>query len=76
MNTSVSKSQLKPQLLHYLRLVEEKQQPLVVTHEGKPVVKIIPYKEKPAIDTLRGTVLQYKRPTDPVGENDWDSLSV
>ena len=74
MNTTVSKSQLKPHLLHYLRVVEKNQQTLIVTHEGKPVVKIVPHKEKPALEALRGTVLQYTNPTDPVGENDWESL--
>ena len=47
MNTlqTVSKSQLKSQLLEYLREVERTKQPLVITHQGKAVAKITPYKE-------------------------------
>lgn len=72
MQQIISKSQLKPQLLQYLRMVEQKKQPLIVTHGGKPVVKIVPYKEKPARDALLRTVLKYNNPTDPIGGNDWE----
>lgn len=74
MKQVVSKSELKSQILAYLRFVESKKQPLIITHAGKPVVKIIPYKGKPLLSVLRSTVLHYQNPTEPVGEKDWEIL--
>lgn len=74
MKQVVSKSELKPQILAYLRHVESKKQPLIITHAGKPVAKIIPYKGKPLLSVLRSTVLLYQNPTEPVGEKDWETL--
>lgn len=69
----VSKSQFKAQALEYLRTVEKKKQPLIITHLGKPVVQIIPIKEEGVLETLRGSVLSYPDPTEAVGE-DWEIL--
>lgn len=73
---TVSKSQLKSQLLEYLRKVEKNKIPLVVTHVGKPVIKISPYQEPPdaILKSLRKSVIHYKNPNDPVGEEDWEVL--
>ena len=72
----ISKSQLKSQLLEYLRKVEKDKKPLIITHVGKPVAKIVPFKEDSAtvLKSLRGTVLSYTDPLKPVGENDWEIL--
>lgn len=77
MQQIVSKSQFKAQALEYLRTVEHKKQPLIITHAGKPVVKVIPYKEQSQeeiLKSLRGTVLKYEDPTEPVGLEDWEVL--
>ncbi len=77
---TVSKSQFKAQALEFLRNVEKSKTPLVITHEGKPVVEVIPYKEKQQSDqeailkSLRGTLVFYKDPTEPVGLEDWEVL--
>ena len=70
----VSKSQLKAKILEYLRNVEKEKQELIVTHDGKPVAKIVPYKEKAILDSLRNSVVYYKDPTEPVGQNHWEVL--
>ena len=72
----ISKSQLKAQLLEYLRIVEKDKKPLVVTHGGKPVVTIIPFKQDPnaVLKSLRGSVISYKDPFKPVGQEDWEAL--
>lgn len=72
----VSKSQFKSQVLEYLRVVEKKKQPLIVTHGGKPVIKVSPYQEdsQQVLKSLRGLVTHYENPTEPVGENDWEAL--
>lgn len=74
MQSTISKAQFKSQVLQYLREVEKKKQPLVITHAGKPVVQIVPYKQKVLLDSLRGTVLRYDEPTEPVGVKDWKAL--
>lgn len=76
MQTTVSKSQFKPQVLEYLRLVEKNKKPLIITHAGKPVIQVIPYSEDPKkkLEALRGSVIYYKNPTEPVGLDDWEVL--
>lgn len=76
MKSSVSKSQFKAQLLEYLRIVEKDKKPLIVTHGGKPVVRVTPFTEDPdaVLKSLRRTVVSYKDPFKPVGEEDWEAL--
>ena len=76
MEQVVSKSQFKPRALHYFREVQEKGVELIITDHGKPVIKIIPFVEKPeeALDRLRNTVIKYEDPTEPVGLEDWAAL--
>lgn len=74
--TTISKSQFKPKALEYLRMVEKKKQPLTITHEGKPVVQIVPYTKsvKSVLAELKGSVISYKDPTEPVGLDLWEAL--
>lgn len=76
MQTTVSKSQFKPHVLEYLRLVEQNKQPITITHDGKPVVQVVPYKKKvsAARAILRGSVISYKDPDKSVGLDDWEAL--
>lgn len=73
---TVSKSQLKSQLLEYLRKIEKDKKPLIITHKGRAVAKISPYKEDPnkTLQSLKGSVIYYKDPFEPVGINDWEAL--
>jgi prevent-host-death family protein len=76
MENQVAKSKFKPHALQYFREVEQTGKSLIITDRGKPVLKIVPYSEKPfeALKMLRDTVLEYENPTEPVGLNDWESL--
>lgn len=74
MQQLISKSQFKAQALEYLRTVEKKKEPIIITHGGKPVVQITPYKNKDILKTLRGTLIFYKDPDKPVGGKDWEIL--
>ncbi len=78
MQQTISKSQFKAHALELLRVVEQQKKPLIITHGGKPVVKVIPYKEESKsediLKSLRGSVLRYDNPTEPVGLEDWDML--
>lgn len=76
MLTTVSKSQFKPKALEYLRLVEELNRPLIITHGGKPVVRVIPYtSDTPSPQALAGTVISYVDPTKPIAVRDWEAAT-
>lgn len=77
MQQLVSKSQFKAQVLEFLRNVEQEHKPLIITHAGKPVVKISPYSEDESalLKTLRNTVIRYSKPTESVDEATWEVLS-
>lgn len=76
MERFVSKSSFKTKALKYLREVERTGKELVITDHGKPVLKIVPYAHDPAeaLRALRGSVLYYADPLEPVGLEDWESL--
>lgn len=76
MTEAISKSKFKPRALEYFRRVEKTGEELVITDRGRPVVKVVPYRLDPdeALRTLRGSVVRYDDPTEPVGEEDWESL--
>ena len=66
----VSKSQFKPKAFEYFRMVEEERRTIVITDRGTPVLKIVPYTDDDDADlaALRGTLLSYDDPVEPVGE--------
>ena len=72
-NTFVSKSQFKARALEYFRQVEASGETLIVTDHGKPTLEIRPFRSTNSnpFDLLKGSVLSYEDPTEPVGENDW-----
>ncbi|OGA42772.1 MAG: prevent-host-death protein [Betaproteobacteria bacterium RIFCSPLOWO2_12_FULL_62_13] len=75
----VSKSKFKPNALKYFRQVEETRRGLVITDRGKPVLRITPYHPAPDAKAggpkrLRGTVVRYDDPFEPVGLEDWEAL--
>lgn len=77
MERAVSKSKFKPKALEYFRQVEETGRELVITDRGQPVLKIVPFALDPdqALRSLRGSVLRYDDPTEPVGVEEWEALS-
>ena len=76
MTTTISKSRFKPRALEYFRQVETTGEEVVITDRGRPVAKIVPYSfdEERALRSFRGTVLEYRDPTEPVGLDDWEAL--
>jgi prevent-host-death family protein len=73
--TTVSKSRFKAQALELFRQVERTGKPITITDRGKPVLRLVPYRDDPqeAVRMLRETVVKYRAPTRPVGEDDWES---
>ncbi|MBF0370858.1 MAG: type II toxin-antitoxin system Phd/YefM family antitoxin [Magnetococcales bacterium] len=80
MSKRLSKSQFKPRALEWFRQVEEKGEELIITHRGKPVLKIVPYgeekmeEEADPLAFFRNSVIEYKDPLEPVGLEDWEAL--
>ena len=76
MPAHVSKSQFKAHALEYFRKVEKTGEPLIVTDHGKPtlVIQRVAAKDVDALETLKGSVLWYERPFDPVDEDQWEAL--
>ncbi|MFQ5829083.1 MAG: type II toxin-antitoxin system Phd/YefM family antitoxin [Candidatus Methylomirabilia bacterium] len=76
MKRIVSKSQFKPRALEYFREVETTGRELIITDRGRPTLKIVPYSDEPEtwLRSLRGSVLSYKDPSEPVGVEDWGAL--
>ncbi len=76
MKNVVSKSKLKARALEFFREVEQTGEELVITDRGRPVLKIVPYRPEPslALRALRGSVVRYEDPTEPVGLEDWEAL--
>jgi prevent-host-death family protein len=76
MGKTVSKSRFKAKALEYFREVERTGQDLVITDKGKPVLRVTPFVDDPEqlLRSLRGSVIQFEDPTDPVGLGDWEAL--
>ena len=76
MTIEVSKTAFKAKALEYFRQVETTGTPVVVTDHGRPVLEVRPYRleRRDPRDVLRGSVIKYVRPTQPVGEDDWEAL--
>lgn len=76
MERRVSKSRFKAKALEYFRQVEQTRKELIVTDHGRPVVRVAPFVLDPAatLKELRGSVLRYDDPTEPVGRGDWEAL--
>lgn len=76
MTTHVSKSQFKAKALEYFRQVEAGDEPLIITEHGKPKLELRRYSEskRDPFEILRGSVLYYEDPFEPVGVEDWEAL--
>ncbi|EHK58000.1 type II toxin-antitoxin system Phd/YefM family antitoxin [Allomesorhizobium alhagi] len=76
MTTHVSKSQFKAKALEYFRQVETSGEPIIVTDHGKPALEIrrVEEKKRDPFEILKGSVLRYDDPFEPVGVEDWEAL--
>lgn len=71
----VSKSEFKAKALEFFRQVEASGESVIVTDHGKPALEVRPYRiiERNPLDVLRGSVVRYENPTNPVAEGDWEA---
>ena len=76
MTAHVSKSKFKAKALEYFRQVETTGQPIIVTDNGLPTLEIrkIAASTVDPLELLKGSVLRYDDPFEPVGLEDWEVL--
>jgi prevent-host-death family protein len=70
----ISAANFKATCLELMDRVSETRTEYVVTKHGRPVAKLVPYTEparQPLFGSMKGTVLKYERPFDPI-DGDWD----
>lgn len=77
MTAHVSKSKFKAKALEYFRQVEASGESIVITEHGEPKLEVRPYSapKRDPFEVLRGSVLRYDDPFEPVGVEDWDALA-
>ncbi|MCL2644277.1 MAG: type II toxin-antitoxin system Phd/YefM family antitoxin [Betaproteobacteria bacterium] len=70
-----SKSQFKARALEFFRQVERSGESLIITDHGKPTLEVRPFRpqQNDPLSRLRGSVLRFERPTEPVAESDWET---
>lgn len=75
--STVSKAAFKAKALEIFRRVQATGEPILITDRGQPVLKLEPYygDDDAVLASLRGSVLEYRDPTEPVGEGDWEALA-
>ena len=73
----VTKSQFKARALEYMRQVETSGESVVITDRGQPTVEIRRYRsdQRSPLEKLRGSVVEFEAPTEPVAEDDWEAAS-
>ncbi|AWN17511.1 type II toxin-antitoxin system Phd/YefM family antitoxin [Salinisphaera sp. LB1] len=73
----VTKSQFKAKALEYMRQVETSGESVVITDRGRPTVEIRRYRsdQRPPLEILKGSVIDFTAPTEPVGDEDWEAAS-
>lgn len=71
----VPKSVFKPKAFEYFRMVEEQGEPVIVTDHGRDAVKIEPILPRAGSskDALKGSILRYQAPEEPVGQGEWEA---
>jgi hypothetical protein len=76
MKTQMSKSGFKARALEVFRHIERTGEPVIITDHGEPTLIIRKYSPAAgtALQRLRGSVLRYDAPFEPVAEDDWKVL--
>lgn len=74
MDTEISKSRFKAHALEIFRKVEKTGTPVIITDNGTPTLMVTKYRadKRDALARLKGSVLRFDRPLDPVDEN-WEA---
>ncbi|WP_374063820.1 MULTISPECIES: type II toxin-antitoxin system Phd/YefM family antitoxin [Cupriavidus] len=70
----VSKTEFKAKALEFFRQVEASGESVIVTDHGKPALEVRRFRstDRNPLDVLRGTVVRYDNPTEPV-DVEWEA---
>lgn len=76
MNAEVSKSRFKAHALEIFRHIEQTGEPTIVTDRGVPslIIRKFSGSRASALDRLRGSVVRYSNPLDPLESEEWEGL--
>lgn len=71
----VSKTEFKAKALELFRQIESSGQSVIVTDRGRPTLEVRPFQSGVTnpLEVLRGSVLRYDDPLDPIDEEGWDA---
>lgn len=60
-----------------MRSVEQAGEPVIITDHGKPVLELKPYfpTEVDPLERLKGSVVEFLDPFDPVSDDEWESAN-
>lgn len=70
----VTKTQFKSKALEYFRQVEATGEVVVITDRGEPTIEVRRYQsdQRSPLERLRGSVVDYRSPTEPVAADEWE----
>lgn len=74
MREQISKTDFKAHALEILRDIESSGESRIITDRGRPTLEIrrLRTESRSPLDILKGTVVRFDNPTDPVADGDWD----
>ena len=74
METEISKSKFKAHALEIFRQIEKTGKSVVITDNGTPTLTVTKFRPKAhdALARLKGSVLRFDQPLEPVDEN-WEA---
>lgn len=77
MHSEISKTRFKAQALKIMRQLEKSGEPIIITDHGKPKLIVRKYSEPVSdpLERLRGSVLRYESPLEPIADGDWEALA-
>jgi antitoxin (DNA-binding transcriptional repressor) of toxin-antitoxin stability system len=71
----ISKSEFKAHALEVLRDIEQSGKPRIITDRGRPTLEIRKLRGLKAtpLEVLKGTVIKYESPIEPIADEDWEN---
>jgi len=69
---TIAAAEFKATCLELMDRVRETAAEYIVTKHGRPVAKLVPYdgpEQRPLFGAMKGSVLKYERPLDPLDED-------
>ncbi|MGD9861068.1 MAG: type II toxin-antitoxin system Phd/YefM family antitoxin [Marinobacterium sp.] len=77
MQHEATKSEFKAKALELFRQVESSGEVLVITDRGHPTIEVRRFRsdKRTPLEKLRGSIVEYHDPEEPIASDDWELLS-